>query len=428
MVPEFFIIALTIIIGFLASILFEKTRISQVIILMLFGFLLGPVLGVLDVSPESIIVSVLPFIGTLALIVLLFDGGLELNIFSLMRAIPKSMLYTFLVFLLTVSLITAFMVLLIGWSIPHALLLGAVVGGTSSAVVIAMVERTGTRKETKSLLTLESTMTDALCIITAVIIIEIITANHVPDAGFVAGLLLSQFTIAILLGLLAAFVWIFIVDRVTIVQEYTYMLMLSLVFGLWSVTEFVKGNGAIAVFVFGIVIGNARRIAKFARVEWENPISRTTRLFQEEVTFFVRTFFFTYIGLLFSLAYFTISVIGITIGILALVTIARYMIQRLLMPSLEQRDKGIIVSMMPRGLAVAVLATLPLTVGIEIAYFQEIAFSVLLASNIVATAGIFMFDKEDIQKYEHPPLKPRIREEKAREEEKPRKSHKKKKD
>jgi len=423
MVPEFFIIALTIIIGFLASVLFEKTRISQVIILMLFGFLLGPVLGFLDVSPESIIVSMLPFIATLALIVLLFDGGLELNIFALARAIPKSILYTFLVFLFSVSLITALMVLLMGWPVSHSLLLGAAVGGTSSAVVIAMVERTGTRKGTKSLLTVESTMTDALCIITAVIIAEIITANHLPEAGFVVSLLLSQFTIAIMFGLLAAFLWIFIIDRVTIVQEYTYMLMLSLVFGLYAVTEFVKGNGAIAVFVFGVIIGNARRIAHFAKLDWENPISRTTRLFQEEVTFFVRTFFFTYIGLLLSLDYFSVSIIALTMGILALVTISRYAVQKVLLPRLPLRDQGIVVSMMPRGLAVAVLATLPLTLGIDIPNFQEIAFSVLLFSNIVATLGIFVYDREDIEKYEHPTVKPKEEKEK-----KPKKGKKKKKD
>jgi cell volume regulation protein A len=426
---EFFIIALTILIGFLSSVLFERTRISQVIILMLFGFLLGPVLGFLDVSSESIIVSILPFIATLALIVLLFDGGLELNIFAVARAIPKSMLYTFLVFLLSIFLITFFLVFAFGWPVSHSLLLGAVVGGTSSAVVIALVEKTGTKKETKSMLTVESTMTDALCIITAVIIAELIVANQAPEAGFVASLLLSQFTIAITFGLLAAFVWIFIIDRVTIVQEYTYMLMLSIVFGLYAITEFVRGNGGIAVFVFGIIIGNARKIAQFAKFEWENPITRTTKLFQEEVTFFVRTFFFTYIGLLLSLEYFSLTVILVGIGILALVTIARLAIQKVVMPDLSQRDKYIVVSMMPRGLAAAVLATIPITKGIPMENFQEIVFGVLLLSNVVATAGIFLFDKEEPTKFEHPPAKlkePHHEKEKPKEEAKPKKNRKKK--
>jgi cell volume regulation protein A len=399
---EFFIIALTILIGFLSSIVFERTRISQVLLLMLFGFLLGPVLGLLDVSPESIIVSVLPFIATLALIVLLFDGGLEFNIFAVAKAIPKSMLFMSLVFVVSVSLIALFLVAALNWPIPESLLMGAVVGGTSSAVVIALVEKTGTKKETKSLLTVESAMTDALCIIGAVIIAQIITSTEPLSAGFLAGLLLSQFTIAITLGLVGAFVWIFIIDRVTIVQEYTYMLMLALVFGLYSLTQFVGGNGGIAVFVFGIILGNARKIAKYAKFEWENPITRTTRLFQEEVTFFVRTFFFTYIGLLLSIEYFSLDIILVGIGILALVAVSRYFIQKLLFPALPSRDKNIIISMMPRGLAAAVLATYPATLGITIVNFQEIVFSVLMLSNIAATAGIFLYDKEDSGKFEHP--------------------------
>jgi len=194
---------------------------------------------------------------------------------------------------------------------------------------------------------------------------------------------------------MAAFVWIFIIDRVTIVQEYTYMLMLSLVFGLYAVTEFVRGNGGIAVFVFGIIIGNARKIAKFAKFEWENPITRTTRLFQEEVTFFVRTFFFTYIGLLLSLDYFSLPVILFTIAVLAIVVLSRCLIQRLLMKDLPLRDRGIIVTMVPRGLAAAVLATIPITKGIDLPNFQEIVFSVLLFSNVAATLGIFIYDREE---------------------------------
>jgi cell volume regulation protein A len=402
MTGEFFIIALTILIGFLSSLVFERTRISQVILLMLFGFMLGPVMGLLDVSPESIIVSVLPFIATLALIVLLFDGGLEFNIFAVAKAIPKSMLFMFMVFLLSVGLIALFLVATLDWPIPESLLMGAVVGGTSSAVVIALVEKTGTKKETKSLLTVESAMTDALCIITAVIIAQIITSTEPLSAGVLVGLLLSQFTIAITLGIIGAFVWIFIIDRVTIVQEYTYMLMLALVFGLYAVTEFVGGNGGIAVFVFGIILGNARMIAKFAKLEWENPITRTTRLFQEEVTFFVRTFFFTYIGLLLSLEYFSMTIIFVGVGILALVALSRFFIQKLLLPGMPSRDKNIIITMMPRGLAAAVLATYPATLGITILNFQEIVFSVLLLSNVAATVGIFLYDKEDSGKFEHP--------------------------
>lgn len=391
---EFLIIGITIVMGFLANRIFDKTQVSQVILLMMFGFLLGPVFGLLDVSSESVIVSILPFIASIALIFLLFDGGIEFDIFNLAKTIPKSMLFTLLVFALGMVFIGGFTVIALGWEILHGLLLGAVVGGSSGAVVIALVERTNTKKETKSLLTVESTLTDALVIITAVVLIGLITAGTVPSVGSLIGLFLSSFTIAITLGIIAALIWIFLMNRFEM-HLYSYMLMLALLFGLFSLTEMVHASGGIAVFVFGVILGNARKLGKIAKVEWVNPVSRTSRLFQEEVTFFVRTFFFVYVGLLLSVSYFSPIVIGVSIAIVTLVVLGRFLIQKLIMPDLPRKDQGIVVTMMPRGLAAAVVATLPLTAGIMIPYFQEFVFTTILFTNIAATVGVFTFGKKD---------------------------------
>lgn len=400
MAIEFLIIGITIVMGFLANQIFDRTRISNVIILVAFGFLLGPIAGLLDVSPESVIVSILPFIASLALIFLLFDGGIEFDIFGLARTIPKSMVFTLLVFAIGMLFISGFMVVALGWPILHGLLLGAVVGGSSGAVVISLLEKSNIKKETKSLLTVESTLTDALVIITAVILIQLMTAGAAPAAGTVAGLFLSSFTIAIVLGLIAAFIWIFLMNRFAM-HLYTYMLMLALLFGLFAITEEVGGSGGIAVFTFGIMLGNAKKLGKFANIEWVNPVSRTTRLFQEEVTFFVRTFFFVYVGLLMSVEYFQPIVILVSLAIVALVLIGRYIFQKIIIRDTPLADQGTIVTMMPRGLAAAVVATLPSTSGIMIANFQEIVFTVILLTNIAATLGVFAYHQdEDARKEE----------------------------
>ncbi len=393
MAIEFLIIGITIVIGFLANQIFDRTRISNVIILMAFGFLLGPILGLLDVSSESVIVSILPFIASLALIFLLFDGGIEFDLFGLAKTIPKSMVFTLLVFAMGMVFISGFMVIALGWDLVHGLLLGAVVGGSSGAVVISLLEKSNVKKETKSLLTVESTLTDALVIITAVILIQLMTAGSTPAAGTVAGLFLSSFTIAIVLGLIAAFIWIFMMNRFEM-HLYTYMLMLALLFGLFAITEEVGGSGGIAVFTFGIILGNAKKLGKFANIEWVNPVSRTTRLFQEEVTFFVRTFFFVYVGLLMSIDYFQPVVVLVSLAIVALVLIGRYIFQKLLVNEGPLPDRGTIITMMPRGLAAAVVATLPTTSGIMIFNFQEIVFTVILFTNVAATLGVFAYNQE----------------------------------
>ena len=389
---ELFVLALTIMAGFAATMLFERTRISQVIILMLFGFLLGPAFGILDVSDTSIIKSILPFTATLALVILLFDGGLEFDLFSVAKSIPRSMLFTIVVFLIGTALVSGALVLLFGWPLLGAVLLGTVAGGSSSAIVIAMVECTGTTKETKSLLTVESTMTDALCIISAMVVVHLITANMTPAAGTVIGLLISSFTTAILIGAVAAISWILAAEKFSL-KKYSYMLLLAFVFIVYTVSDQIGGNGGVAVFVFGVVLGNAGRIGRMASIDWQNPMNYVMRTFQGELTFFVRTFFFVYIGLLFSLDFFTPYTVVVSLVLVALFLLARYLAQRLLLRDLPPGDRNIVTVMGPRGLAAAVLATIPLTTGIQIPDFQELVFAMILLTNVAATIGVFAFDR-----------------------------------
>ncbi len=392
MAYELFVLALTIVTGFAAMLVFERTRISQVIILMLFGFLLGPVFGILDVSDESILKSILPFTASLALVVLLFDGGIEFDVFSVARSIPRSMLFTLMVFAAGTALVSAALVLALGWPLLNAVLLGTVAGGSSSAIVIAMVERTGTSKQTKSLLTVESTMTDALCIISAMVVVQLITANQAPAPGTVVGMLLSSFTTAVVVGVIAALCWIVAAERFSL-KKYSYMLLIALVFVVFTLAEEIGGNGGFAVFTFGVVLGNANRIGRIVRVEWENPMNNVMRTFQNELTFFVRTFFFVYIGLLLSIEFFTPYTIALSMGLMALFYLARHIVQQVLLADLPQKDRRIVVAMGPRGLAAAVLATIPLTSGIAIPNFQELVFAIILISNIGATLGVFAFDR-----------------------------------
>lgn len=280
----FFVLGLAIFIGFLASLIFERTRISQVIILILFGFVLGPIAHIVDVSPDSVIVSLLPFLAALALIVLLFDAGLMIDVFAVAKAIPRSTLFTFLVFTISVLMVAAFSSLALGWPILHGILLGSVVGGTSSAIVIAMVEHARITKGARSVLIVESTITDALCIIVAVIAIQLIVSNQAPEIPAVINMFLSSFSIAILFGMISAVMWIFVIDR-TSLSKYAYMLTLAMVFGLYAVTEALKANGGIAVFVFGMVLGNAKDLGALLRFRKEVSVNPNIRLFQEEITF-----------------------------------------------------------------------------------------------------------------------------------------------
>lgn len=393
----FFIIGFTIFMGYLASVFFERSKISEVLILILFGFLLGPVFGFVDTSQESIIVEILPIISTVALIVLLFDGGIMFNLRSVAKAIPRSTAFAIIVFAISTALTAFFMTGTLGWPFSHGLLLGAVVGGTSSAIVIAIAEKSSVGKDTKARLTVESTITDALSIVVAIVVLDLIKDSATLTLGSVANSMLGSFTIAMFVGIFCAAAWIVISHRFAL-KTHNYMLTLALVFGIYAVTEAMRANGGIAVFTFGLVLGNAKHLLSIFKMHIEQPVDPKIKVFQDEVTFFVRTFFFVYIGLLLSPEYFSGIVILVSVALLCLLFIARWATTKLVLPSMPEFDTKIVISMMPRGLAAAVLATFPLSAGIFLQDFQQIVFALIVMTNIAATAGIFVFENEQREK------------------------------
>ncbi len=115
MYEAFLIIGLILIAGFLANAIFERTRVSQVLILIALGFLLGPASGVIDAQENPVLSGITPFVGILALIILLFDGGITLNVFSLVKVLPKATAFTLIVFILSVAATAALAVFWLGW-------------------------------------------------------------------------------------------------------------------------------------------------------------------------------------------------------------------------------------------------------------------------------------------------------------------------
>lgn len=388
----FFILGAVLILGFITSKIFERTKFPDVIILMFVGMLLGPIFNV--VSVKGPISTLAPYIGTLALIIILFDGGLNLNLFKVLTALAKASGFTLLVFSLSVVFLGIFMKLVFGWTYLEGLLLGAVVGGTSSAIVIPIISKLTVNEESKIILSLESAMTDALCVIVAIALIEVISMG-VVNLRNTAGSLASAFSTAAVIAVIFAIFWIGIINKLYI-KHVEYSLTLAVVFLLYSIVELVRGNGAIAVLVFSLLLSNFNELAKRLKIKGEFALNTMLRAFQVEVTFFVRTFFFMFIGLMFNTEALNFEVVMMAWIIFIILIIARI----LGVKALVRSDKNIapfetlIISMMPRGLAAAVLASMPLAAGIAIPYFMEIVFSIIILTNLATTFGVFAIERK----------------------------------
>ncbi|HEU5360010.1 MAG TPA: cation:proton antiporter, partial [Candidatus Deferrimicrobiaceae bacterium] len=152
--------------------------------------------------------------------------------------------------------------------------------------------------------------------------------------------------------------------------------------------------------VFGMAMANAESIMKKMptrdRYDWDATdfaLHETIGWFHEEVTFLARVFFFVYLGMLLDVEGYTWPLILVSSGIVLLVYGTRYLATRIVgwlgrkQPSFE---RGVITGMGPRGLASAVLATLPSAAGIAgTESFIQYTFFVIAATNVILTFSVF---------------------------------------
>lgn len=387
----FFLLGGIIFIGFLGSLFFERTKIPDILVLLLLGMLIGPVFHI--VEPLSFAVFT-PYFAALALIILLFEGGLGLNLFSVIKEISKATGFTLLIFLLSVIITGILMSRVFSWDIYHGILLGAVLGGTSSPIVLGILKRVNAPEKVKTLLSLESTLTDVLCIIVAISVIDTILSDSISLSA-VGNRLLGAFSIASVVAAVFGVFWLNFLKRFGNV-EYGYLLTLAVTFVLYAFVESINANGAVAALVFGLLLANAKEIAKMLRLRGDYTIKSEIIHFHKEISFFIRTFFFVYIGVLIDVnsimnPTFIMMTLSIVVGLVAARGLGVWLSGRIA-PEVRDNSK-ILNAMMPRGLAPAVLASIPLSMGIKIGGFVEIVFLAIIATNIITTVGVYFSQK-----------------------------------
>ncbi len=370
-----------IFLGVAGEAFFKKTGIPDVAFLMILGVVIGPVLGI--IQPEAVI-QVVPYFAALALIIIMFDGGLNLDIKHVVKTAHFSVTLAVLGFILSVVMITLAAHYALGWFWLESILLGSIVGGSSSAIVFGLVRNIKISEETKSMLSFESALTDILATIVAFILFEAVLAGQ-----FNLQTLQETLGTAIIVGLVLGFgvgiPWMYVSTKLGNAQH-AYMLTLGVLFVLFFLADFFGESGALTALVFGLMLGNKNhlsRILKFKlpRIELDDPT-------HNQLTFLVRSFFFVFVGLMASFGQIEYVIFGILITIA--VYVGRMFVGKItLTKRFSKLDRAVTNSMIPRGLAAAVLATYPITLGLPNAEaYPQIIFFIILSSVIITTIGL----------------------------------------
>jgi cell volume regulation protein A len=391
-----------IVVGFLGNYFFERTGFPDMIFLIVLGMLVGPIAKLVD---TGFIMPLAPYFAALALVFILFDGGMAMNIYRVFTESPRATILAVIGFGLSVAATTLFSAFLLmpDKPITYSMLLGTILGGSSSIIVISLASKIGVSEKCSTILSLESALTDILCIVFTLTIIEITIGGAVEPLA-IGQAIASKFAIGIVLGAIFGLLWLSALKRIAR-APYAYILTLAVVLLAYAVSETLGGSGALCCLLFGIVLGNEKEIYRMLRMEkpTETVIDAGLKRFESEVAFLLRTFFFVYIGLISTIGNVRIALLGVILSlILLLVRFGAVRIATARCIELTE-ERPIMSVILTRGLAAAVLATLPLQFSNENPTFMEqspiynmhlyeiyinIVVLAILATAIIATIGI----------------------------------------
>ncbi len=370
-----------IFLGVAGEAFFKKTGIPDVAFLMILGVIIGPVFGL--IQPEAVI-QVVPYFAALALIIIMFDGGLNLDIKHVIKTAHFSVTLAVLGFILSVVMISVAAHFALGWAWLDSILLASIVGGSSSAIVFGLVRNIKISEETKSMLSFESALTDILATIVAFILFEAVLAGHF-DIQTLQETIGRAVVVGLVLGFGVGIPWMYISTKLGNAQH-AYMLTLGVLFVLFFLANSFGESGALTALVFGLMVGNKSHLArilrfKLPRIELDDPT-------HNQLTFLVRSFFFVFVGLMASFGQIEYLIFGVLITVA--VYFGRILVGKVtLTKRFSLLDRAVTNSMIPRGLAAAVLATYPITMGLPNSEaYPQLVFFIILSSVIITTIGL----------------------------------------
>ena len=377
--------------------IFSRKRIPDVLLLMFIGIIIGPLFKLVDAEKLSTIGSVF---GQRTLVILLFESGTELSFKTLADSIKDTVTLTIVNFIFTFVAIGLLGWLVLGMNPGISFMLGAALGGSSSAVAIPLVKQISIGEKSKTILILESAFSAILCIVVTLAIFESYKYGEIR-IGIIFGQVFSSFLLASFIGVIGSIFWSMVLDKVRTINNSIFTTP-AFVFIIYGINELLGYSGIISALAFGIGLANMetihdRWLKKFSdrKPTLLNPTEKT--LFSELV-FLMKTFFFVYVGISIKFDSFISLLIGL--GISFLLIILRIYVVRISLPygikGINKKDRAFLSMMIPRGLAAAVLATMisqSQLAGSE--RVSNIVFSVIFFTIIFTSVLVPLLEKSE---------------------------------
>ncbi len=333
--------------------------------MLLFFLLVGMAFGTDGVGIEFDNFAAVQFVGMVALSIILFSGGMDTS-FEEARPVLKEGLVLATAGVMLTAALTGTVIYFVGaWlglniPFPMALLIAAVMSSTDSATVFATLrsKRLGLKENLRPLLELESGSNDPMAYILTIVLIQLNQGGGAA-AGEVVVTFLQQMGIGAITGYLLGRGATYVINRLNVGNKSLYsVLLLSLIFFTSSFTDLLGGNGYLAVYIAGIVMGNQRLSHK-----------RTLATFLDGVTWLMQIVMFLMLGLLVNPhELVNVAQVGILVGVAMIFVTRPVAVWMSLLPfgkTLSVKARHYVSWVGLRGAAPILFATYPKLAGLD---------------------------------------------------------------
>lgn len=250
------------------SILISKTGYRFGIPTLLLFLLVGMAFGSDGLGIQFNSASDAQFIGMMALSIILFSGGMDTRYTDIKPVLKQGILLSTVGVLVTTLLTGLFIYFLsnhtqanIELTLLVSLLLAATMSSTDSASVFSLLrsQRMNLKYNLRPMLELESGSNDPMAYMLTIVLIQVIGSGSNFDIVIILKDLFLQFLFGGVLGYAFGKFSVWLINKIELSNSSLYpILLLSIIFITFTLTDLVKGNGYLAVYIAGMIVGNAR--------------------------------------------------------------------------------------------------------------------------------------------------------------------------
>ena len=351
----------------------------------------GMLFGLNFISYRS--VEMTQFVGMIALCIILFTGGMDTKFSEIKPIIGPGVVLATVGVVMTAFVLAGFVWLVAPWlgiEIPFALalLLASTMSSTDSASVFSILrsKKQGLKQNLRPLLELESGSNDPMAYMMTILLISVVSNT---SSGVGLGMSVVFFVVQMVVGALSGYligrlaVWT--INRIKLANHSLYsVLLLAFIFFSFAFTDLIKGNGYLAVYLAGLVVGNHKLAQK-----------RSLTVFFDGFTWLMQIVMFLTLGLLVNPAeLLPIASLGILVGIFMIILARPLSVFLCLLPFRKMTTKArVYVSWVGlRGAVPIIFATYPLIANVQHAslIFNVVFFITILSLVVQGTTVSFM--------------------------------------